>query len=99
MWIKTPETDRIESILRAMAAAMWSVPVEQVSLMRVDGPHVGVTLYHPCTGLRWEWVGETEKCNVGTLGILNLALDAYREELDRKIAAIRNALDAYHETV
>lgn len=86
--------------MRAMAAALWGVPKEGVALQRVDGSRVGVVLYHRAdTGLRWEWYGETEKCNVGTLGILNLALDAYREDLARRANAIRNALDAYYETV
>ena len=81
-----------------MAAAVWCVPQESVRLVRTDGYGVGVILSHP-SGLRWEWLASTEKCNVGTLGILHLALDAYRDELNRKMSAIRNALDAYHETV
>lgn len=86
--------------MRAMAAALWGVPMEGVALQRVDGSRVGVVLYHRAdTGLRWEWYGDTEKCNVGTLGILNLALDAYREDLNRRANAIRAALDAYYETV
>ena len=86
--------------MRAMAAALWGVPLEEVSLQRVDGSRVGVILYHRSdVGLRWEWYGDTEKCNVGTLGVLNLALDAFREDLDRRAKAIRNALDAYYETV
>ncbi len=98
MWTKTPATDRIEDLLRAMAAAMWSVPLEEVTLQRVDGSRVGVVLYHRSDmGLRWEWYGDTEACNVGTLGILKLALEAYREDLNRRADAIRNALDAYYE--
>lgn len=96
MWISTPETDRIEDLLRAMAASLWGVPLEGVALQRVDGPHVGVVLHHRL-GLRWEWYKDTEECNVGTLGILNLALDAYREDLNRRADAIRNALDVYDE--
>lgn len=100
MWTKTPETDCIEGIMRDMAAALWGVPVAQVALQRVDGSRVGVVMYHRADmGLRWEWYGDTQKCNVGTLGIINLALDAFREDLDRRANAIRRALDAYYETV
>ena len=101
MWTRTPATDRIENTLRAMAAAMWTVPRDEVTLQRVDGSRVGVVLYysHSTIRLRWEWYGDTEKCNIGTLGILNLALDAYREELNQRATAIQNALAAYYETV
>lgn len=86
--------------MRAMAAALWGLSLDDVALQRVDGSRVGVVLYYRSDkSLQWEWYGDTEKCNVGTLGILNLALDAYREDLNRRANAIRAALDAYYETV
>ena len=97
MWVTTPETDRIEELLRTMAAVMWGVRVEDVTLQRVDRDGVGVTLRHrSIVSLRWGWYGDPEKCNVGTLGILNLALDAYRDDLTRRAIAIQSALDAYY---
>jgi hypothetical protein len=94
MWITSPETDRIETNIRGVLAALWSVPLDSVFLQRTSGNGVGVVVYHNHPhGLRWVWGDSSELCSLGTVGILNLALERLRGELVAKADRIRQALD------